>query len=59
MTDTEELTVRAMDLIEADLRLSPGNGNLRMDACIEMIECNAAIKSTFGSRITINRKLRY
>lgn len=59
MTDTEELTVRAMDLIEADLRLSPGNRNFRMDACIEMIECNAAIKSTFGSRITINRKLRY
>ena len=59
MTDTEELTVRAMDIIESDLRLSPGNGNFRMDACIEMIEVNAAIKSMFGSRITINRKLKY
>ncbi|MBP5554679.1 MAG: hypothetical protein J6X94_07390 [Lachnospiraceae bacterium] len=59
MTNTEELTLRAMDIIESDIRLSPGNGNFRMDACIEMIECSAAIKSSFGSRITIKRILKY
>ncbi len=59
MTNTEELTARAMDIVEADIRLSPGNGNFRMDSCIEMIECDAAIKSSFGSRITIKRKLKY
>ena len=59
MTDTDELTMRAMDIIESDIRLSPGNGNFRMDSCIEMIECSAAIKSNFGSRITIKRILKY
>ena len=59
MTDTEELTARAMDIIESDIRLSPGNGNFRMDSCIEMIECDAAIKSSFGSRVTIKRYLKY
>lgn len=59
MTNTEELTLRAMDIIESDIRLSPGNGNFRMDACIEMIECSAAIKSSFGSRITIKRIFKY
>ena len=59
MTDTEELTLRAMDIIESDIRLSPGNGNFRMDSCIEMIECSAVIKSSYGSRITIQRMLKY
>lgn len=59
MTGTEELTMRAMDIIEADIRLSPGNEDFRMDSCIEMIECNAVIKSNFGSRISITRKLKY
>lgn len=59
MTDTDELTLRAMDIVESDIRLSPGNGNFRMDSCIEMIECSASIKSNFGSRITIKRTLKY
>ena len=59
LTDVDELTARAMDIIEADIRLSPGNGHFRMDSCIEMIECSAEIKSSFGSRITIKRILKY
>ena len=59
LTDTDELTLRAMDIIEADIRLSPGNGNFRMDSCIEMIECSASVVSSFGNRITIKRRLKY
>ena len=59
LTDIDELTARAMDIIESDIRLSPGNGSFRMDSCIEMIECSAVIKSSFGSRINIKRLLKY
>lgn len=59
LTDTEKLTLRAMDIIEADIRLSGGNENFRMDACMEMIECSAVINSSFGSRVSIKRRLKY
>ena len=59
MTDTEKLTLRAMDIIEADIRLSSGNSLFRMDACIEMVECSATITSSFGSRVSIKRKMKY
>ena len=59
LTDTEKLTLRAMDIIEADMRLSGGNENFRMDACMEMIECSAVINSSFGSRVSIKRRLKY
>jgi len=59
MTDTEKLTFRAMDIIESDIRLSEGNSKFRMDACMEMIECSAVITSSFGSRVSIKRKMKY
>ena len=59
MTDTDKLTVRAMDIIESDIRLSSGNEHFRMDACMETIECSALIKSPFGSSVNIRRRLGY
>ena len=59
MTDTEKLTLRAMDIIEADIRLSGGNENFRMDACMEMIECSAVITGLYGNSVSIKRRLRY
>ncbi len=59
LTDTGKLTVRAMDIVEADIRLSGGNENFRMDACMEMIEFSAVIKSSFGNTVNIKRRLKY
>ena len=59
MCDTDVVTLRAMDIVESDIRLSAGNSFFRMDACMEMIECNADISCVFGSRVNISRKLRY
>ena len=59
LTDTDKLTARAMDVIEADIRLSGGNENFRLDACMEMIEFSAVIKSSFGNSVSIKRRLRY
>ncbi len=57
--DTDQITGRAMDIIESDIRLSNGNADFRMDACIEMAEFSAVINSSFGSSISIKRKFRY
>ncbi|MBO7355901.1 MAG: hypothetical protein J6U50_04650 [Lachnospiraceae bacterium] len=59
LSDTDEITGRAMDIIEADIRLSGGNADFRMDACIEAAEFSADISSSFGSRINIKRRFRY
>lgn len=59
LTDTGKLTVRAMDIIESDIRLSGGNGNFRMDACMEMLEFSAVINSPFGNSVNIKRRLKY
>ncbi len=59
MCDTDIITARAMDIAESDIRLTAGNMNFRMDACAEMIECQADISNIFGSRVNITRKPRY
>ncbi|MCR4791721.1 MAG: DUF5702 domain-containing protein [Lachnospiraceae bacterium] len=59
MTDMGELTLRAMDIVESDIRLSGGNSGFRMDSCIEMAEFGAVITSPFGSRVRITRRFRY
>ncbi len=59
LADTDEITKRAMDIIESDIRLSGGNAGFRMDACIEAAECSAVICSSFGSRISIKRRFKY
>lgn len=59
MTDLDGLTARAMDIIESDIRLSKGNSFFRMDACMEMVECSVSIRSSFGGRASIKRKLKY
>ena len=58
-TGTEELTIRAMDIIEADIRLSGGNSNFRIDACAVSAEFEAVISSSFGSRVSIRRRFGY
>ncbi len=59
LTNTDELTLRAMDIVESDIRLSNGNSGFRMDSCIEMAEFSAVITSSFGSRVSIRRKFGY
>ena len=58
-TDLETLTIRAMNMVEADIRCTPGNQNFRLDACYDCIEAQIFIKSAFGYEYEITRQKKY
>lgn len=55
----DTLTMRFMDLMEMDIRRTPGNENFRMDGCIDGLEAEAAIRSGYGYHFTIKREKQY
>lgn len=59
LTDEEKLTFRFMDIMEMDIRKTPGNENFRMDGCIECVEVNALFRSRSGYRHEVTAKINY
>lgn len=55
----DTLTLRFMDLVEMDIRRTPGNGCFRMDGCIDGLEAEAAIRSGYGYCFTVRREKQY
>lgn len=56
---SEIKTFRCMDMMEADIRLTEGNGMFRMDACADMISLEIGITSDYGYFYTMERKYGY
>ncbi len=59
LTGLETLTARAMDIVEANIRLTPGNANFRLDGCYAGVEAVVRISSSFGYNFEIHRKRAY
>ncbi len=59
MTNGELLTVRAMDMVEADIRLTPGNSSFRIDACIDTVAVHIETYSSFGYGYEYRIKRKY
>lgn len=57
--DQDTLTSRAMNMVEADLRMTAGNGAFRLDACYDKLETSVAISSSYGYTFQIWRKRTY
>ncbi len=55
----ELLTMRFMDLMEMDIRKTPGNDCFRMDGCIDRLEAEAVVRSGYGYNVTIRREKTY
>lgn len=55
----DTLTLRFMDLVEMDIRRTPGNGCFRMDGCIDGLEAEATIRSGYGYCFTVRREKQY
>lgn len=55
----DTLTLRFMDLMEMDIRRTPGNRCFRMDGCIDGLEAEAMIRSGYGYRFTVRREKQY
>lgn len=55
----DTLTLRFMDLVEMDIRRTPGNQFFRMDGCIDGLEAEAAVRSGYGYSFTVRREKQY
>lgn len=58
-TDIDALTARAMNMVEADIRLTPGNGNFRLDGCYAGLEAFMRIESGYGFDFEMTRQKSY
>lgn len=59
MTNEETVTMRLADIMEMDIRKTPGNENFRMDACIDSFDFIAWVSSKYGYNFSIQRKYSY
>lgn len=55
----EVLTARAMNMVEADIRQTPGNQAFRIDGCLDYVEACAKFKSAYGYTCEITRNKGY
>ncbi len=59
LTDEDVLTSRAMDMVEADIRLTPGNGAFRLDGCYDKVEAYILLQGGNGRGYEIVRQKQY
>ena len=58
-SDVDLLTGRAMDMVEADIRKTPGNAAFRLDGCFREVEAHIRIGSSHGFQYEITRQKSY
>ncbi len=59
LTDRDTLTGRAMDMVEADIRLTSGNAFFRLDNCYDQVEFCIQVSSKYGYQYEITRRKGY
>ncbi|MCR5654545.1 MAG: DUF5702 domain-containing protein [Lachnospiraceae bacterium] len=56
---SEKKTKRAMDIIEMDIRKTPGNAGFRLDCCVDRAVITANFASKYGGSCEITREWYY
>lgn len=59
LCDERTITYRAMNIVEQDIRVTPGNQNFCLDACIAELQMNVKVKSRYGYSVEIERQKSY
>lgn len=59
LCDERTVTYRAMNIVEQDIRVTPGNQNFCLDACIAELQMNVKVKSRYGYSVEIERQKSY
>lgn len=59
LSSLETQTFRMMDIVEMDIRQTPGNAAFRMDGCIDRIKIQAVVESKYGYRVVIDTTKQY
>lgn len=57
--EADTLSLRAMNLMEANIRMTPGNSAFRMDSCYVNLQAEATVESAFGYINSIIRNRKY
>lgn len=58
-TDIDTLTARAMNIVETDIRMTPGNEAFRLDGCYAGLEAYIEVESKYGFQFEITRRKFY
>lgn len=58
-TDLDKLTGRAMDMVEADIRMTEKNERFCLDACYDWVEFDIRMSSGFGYKYQMIRQSAY
>lgn len=59
LQDKKQTTYRLMDIMEMDIRQTPGNGYFRMDGCIDSVTAVIQYSSEDGEEYSITRSYGY
>lgn len=59
LENVEQKTLRAMDIMEMDVRSCPGNDYFRMDTCVDYIKADIHTASSYGFSHEITRSFYY
>ena len=59
MTSTETKTQRLMDIIEMDVRQTDGNGQFKMDYCLDVFRAEITVGTKYGYEAKIERIYGY
>lgn len=59
MTNDLDRTFRAMDIMEMDIRKTPGNSNFRLDGCFDTYRAHLSVTSGFGYSYEMERLYGY
>ena len=55
LENKDKRTLRAMDIMEMDIRRTPGNDKFRLDACFDTYQANLSVSSRFGYSYEMTR----
>lgn len=58
-TGLEKLTGRAMNMVEADIRMTEGNAAFRLDSCYDRVEFDIRMSSGYGYKYQLTRDRAY
>ena len=59
LTSLDELTVRAMDMVEADIRMTENNQSFCLDGCYDRVQFDIRMSSRFGYEYQLSREKAY
>ena len=59
LTNLDDLTVRAMDMVEADIRMTENNQLFCLDGCYDRVQFDIRMSSSFGYEYQLSREKAY